>query len=234
MIVAGAGTGKTGTLAARVAYLLDSGVRPDRILLLTFTRRAAQEMLNRADRMSPDADATRVWGGTFHAVANRLLRQWGQTIGLDPAFTVMDQGDARELFGVVRSEAAEATVRRFPKKETLSAIYDRMVSSQRKLKDVLTTEFPWCLEHAEAIAVICQQYTARKRRRNVLDYDDLLLFWRALMTAPTVGAEVRARFDHVLVDEFQDTNHFTRSECDTNSARNELPCDCSRAWWWVA
>lgn len=206
MIVAGAGTGKTGTLAARVAYLLDSGVRPDRILLLTFTRRAAQEMLNRADRMSPDADATRVWGGTFHAVANRLLRQWGQTIGLDPAFTVMDQGDARELFGVVRSEAAEATVRRFPKKETLSAIYDRMVSSQRKLKDVLTTEFPWCLEHAEAIAVICQQYTARKRRRNVLDYDDLLLFWRALMTAPTVGAEVRARFDHVLVDEFQDTN----------------------------
>ena len=206
MIVAGAGTGKTGTLAARVAYLLDSGVRPDRILLLTFTRRAAQEMLSRADRMAADGDASRVWGGTFHAVGNRLLRQWGSVIGLDPSFTVMDQGDARELFGVVRTDAAAATSRRFPKKETLASIYDRLVSTQRKLKDVLTTDFPWCLEHAEAIGAIFGQYTERKRRRNVLDYDDLLLFWRALLSAPTIGAEVRSRFDHVLVDEFQDTN----------------------------
>ena len=206
MIVAGAGTGKTGTLAARVAWLLESGARPDRILLLTFTRRASQEMLGRAEHMTRAGGASRVWGGTFHAVANRLLRHWGPAIGLDSSFTVMDQSDTRELFGVVRAEMVDHTMRRFPKKETLASIYDRMVSAQQRLDTVLKADFPWCLEHADAIAQLCTSYTQRKRRRNVLDYDDLLLFWRALVAAPSVGEEVRSRFEHVLVDEFQDTN----------------------------
>lgn len=206
MIVAGAGTGKTGTLAARVAHLLDQGVAPEKILLLTFTRRAAQEMLSRADRMATAGNASRVWGGTFHSVANRLLRIHGQAIGLDPSFTVIDQGDSRELFGVVRTEVADTGARRFPKKETLGSIYDRMVATQRRLSDVLSTDFPWCNDHAEAIAEICTRYTQRKRRRNVLDYDDLLLFWRALVTNPTMGPVVCGRVQHVLVDEFQDTN----------------------------
>ncbi|NLA36565.1 MAG: ATP-dependent helicase, partial [Actinobacteria bacterium] len=206
LIIAGAGTGKTGTLAARVARLIDEGVAPNRILLLTFTRRAAQEMLMRAGRLSDGAATAQVWGGTFHSVANRLLRIYGRGVGLDPNFTVLDQADALELFGIVRSEAVETSGPRFPKKETIASIYDRVVGTQRPLGEVVRTEYPWVVGHLESLPPLFAEYTKRKRARRVLDYADLLLFWRGMMASPEVGPVVAERFDHVLVDEFQDTD----------------------------
>ena len=206
LVVAGAGTGKTGTLAARVAHLIESGVQPDRILLLTFTRRAAQEMLTRAGQLTDESATDRVWGGTFHSVANRLLRIEGRAIGLHEGFTVLDQGDAVDLLGLVRAQHVDTTGSRFPRKETIAAIYDRVVGTQRGLADVVRAEFPWCVEHLEAIPVIFDGYTRRKRARRLLDYADLLLFWRAMLASPEIGEQVARRFDHVLVDEFQDTD----------------------------
>jgi len=212
LIIAGAGTGKTKTLAARVAFLIDQGVSPEKILLLTFTRRASAEMLSRAGRLLPEkygsAVASKVWGGTFHAVANRLLRAHGRAVNLAPEFTVLDQGDAADLIALIRNDLGFAqSKRRFPRKETLLAIYSRMVNSRMKLGDVLEHDYPWCLEDAEGIKQIVQAYTQRKRANNVLDYDDLLLFWRALAMSDTPSArDVADRFEHILVDEYQDTN----------------------------
>jgi DNA helicase-2/ATP-dependent DNA helicase PcrA len=206
LIVAGAGTGKTTTLAARVAFLLDEGVRPERLLLLTFSRRAARELVTRAHHQSGHPDAERVWGGTFHAVANRLLRLHGRAIGLSPDFTVLDQADGADLMDLLRDDLGlSARERRFPKKQTLAAIYSRTVNAGEKLGDVLARAYPWCAEEAEGIREVFRAYTDRKRRQHVLDYDDLLLFWKALMTSKA-GVEVVGMFDHVLVDEYQDTN----------------------------
>ena len=206
LIVAGAGTGKTGTLAARVAHLIESGVAPERILLLTFTRRAAAELMNRAGSLSDSEASARVWGGTFHSVSNRLLRMYGNGVGLDPSFTVLDSGDAVELFGIVRAEFVETTGIRFPKKETIASVYDRVVGTQRPLGEVVRAEFPWVVPHLESLPGIFDGYTMRKRSGRVLDYADLLLFLRGMLANPQVGPQVAARFDHVLVDEFQDTD----------------------------
>ncbi len=206
LIVAGAGTGKTKTLAARVARILDDGADPNRVLLLTFTRRAAAEMLGRVAAVGSDRSASQVWGGTFHSTANRILRNFGQNAGLSPGFTVLDQGDATDLMGMVRTEEGFGERgRRFPRKETVAGIYSRMVSSQAKLADVLETDYPWCADHGDDLRTIFTAYTSRKRANNVLDYDDMLLFWRGL-TASTVGGALRDLFDHVLIDEYQDTN----------------------------
>ncbi len=207
VIVAGAGTGKTRTLAARVAHMLDQGVDPERILLLTFSRRAAREMIVRVGAATDRRDASRVWGGTFHAIGNRLLRVHGELVGLSPSFTVLDQGDARDLFALVRSECVNGMgARRFPRADTIATIYSRLVNAQISLDDVLADHFPWCAEHADALKDVFRAYTARKRTVHVLDYDDLLLFWRALIRSPEAGPRLRKRFDHVLVDEYQDTN----------------------------
>ena len=206
-VIAGAGSGKTRTLACRVAHLIDRGVPPDRILLLTFTRRAAAEMLGRADRMVGREVTGKVWGGTFHAVANRLLRIYGRAIGLAPEFTVMDQADAADVMNVIRNELGLAKAkRRFPRKVTLVHIYSRVVNAQDPLSDVLDRYFPWCQDDKEDIAAVFDRYTERKRQANVLDYDDLLLYWNVLASAPGVGDTVADRFDHILVDEYQDTN----------------------------
>jgi DNA helicase-2/ATP-dependent DNA helicase PcrA len=206
LIVAGAGTGKTKTLAARVSRILDAGSDPNRVLLLTFTRRAATEMLGRVAATGSSRAASQVWGGTFHSTANRILRNFGQAAGLSNGFTVLDQGDATDLMGMVRTEEGFAERgKRFPRKETITGIYSRMVSSQAKLAKVLETDYPWCADHADDLKTIFTTYTARKRANNVLDYDDLLLFWRGLTVSP-VGAALRDLFDHVLIDEYQDTN----------------------------
>ena len=206
LIVAGAGTGKTKTLAARVCRIIDDGADPSRILLLTFTRRAASEMLARVAAVSTDRAASRVWGGTFHSTANRLLRNFGQSAGLAPGFTVLDQSDATDLMGIVRTDEGFAERgRRFPRKETVAGIYSRMVSSQAKLGEVLERDYPWCADHADDLRTIFTAYTARKRSHQVLDYDDLLLFWRGLTVSP-VGDALRDLFDHILIDEYQDTN----------------------------
>ena len=204
LIVAGAGTGKTKTLAARVCRIIDDGADPSRILLLTFTRRAASEMLARVAAVSTDRAASRVWGGTFHSTANRLLRNFGQSAGLAPGFTVLDQSDATDLMGIVRTDEGFAERgRRFPRKETVAGIYSRMVSSQAKLGEVLERDYPWCADHADDLRAIFTAYTARKRSHQVLDYDDLLLFWRGLTVSP-VGDALRDLFDHILIDEYQD------------------------------
>jgi len=215
LIVAGAGTGKTATLAHRVAYLIGTGTEPGRILLLTFTRRAASEMLRRVDGLLADgsvmaargsAASGRVWGGTFHAVAVRLLRLHGREIGLDPEFTILDRGDGEDLMHACRTELAlGAGRRRFPQKGTCMDIYSRCVNAREPLAEVLATRFPWCKDDAEDLARLFDAYTDRKEAQHVLDYDDLLVFWHALLGSPA-GEAVRSRFDHVLVDEYQDTN----------------------------
>jgi DNA helicase-2/ATP-dependent DNA helicase PcrA len=207
LVVAGAGTGKTRTLACRVAHLIRNGTTPERILLLTFTRRAAAEMIRRAEELAA-CDATgRVWGGTFHATANRLLRHYGQAIDLPTDFTVIDEADAADLMNLIRNERGLGDRgRRFPRKQTLAAIYSRTVSAGDKLDAVLKRQFTWCLHEFDAIAEIFVEYTRRKREANVLDYDDLLLAWRTLCESAGAGETVAGRFDHVLVDEYQDTN----------------------------
>ncbi|MDJ0664967.1 MAG: ATP-dependent helicase [Acidimicrobiia bacterium] len=206
LVIAGAGSGKTRTLASRVARLIDDGVAPERILLLTFTRRAAAEMLRRAGGLVDRQATGRVWGGTFHSIANRLLRRHATAVGLTDGFTVLDQSDAAGLFGLLRAESGFAEGKtRFPRKETITAIYSRAVNAQEKLGVVLDERFPWCRDHGDELKEIFRQYTARKRRHNVVDFDDLLLYWRALLQSPH-GDAIRSLFGHVLLDEYQDTN----------------------------
>jgi DNA helicase-2/ATP-dependent DNA helicase PcrA len=213
LIVAGAGTGKTATLAHRVAHLISRGVDPRRILLLTFTRRASAEMLRRVDALlaargtGPGVVSGRVWGGTFHAVAARLLRIHARDIGMEADFTILDRSDCEDLLHVERTALGlghDGT--RFPQKSTCLDIYSRCVNAQSPLNEVLQATFPWCEPAEEGLAQLFARYTDAKEEQQVLDYDDLLLFWRGLLADPAAGARVRERFDHVLVDEYQDTN----------------------------
>jgi DNA helicase-2/ATP-dependent DNA helicase PcrA len=207
LIIAGAGTGKTNTLACRVAWLVEQGVGPQRICLLTFTRRAAAEMLARAGRYIGRSVGNAVWGGTFHAVGNRLLRQYGRAVGLAPQFTVMDQGDAADLMNLIRSDKGFGQgKKRFPQKGVLVSIYSRVINSRTPLAQVLERAYPWCQDAAEGIRQIFDEYTLRKRQQLVLDYDDLLLYWHALCHHAQGGPHVAGLFDHILVDEYQDTN----------------------------
>lgn len=206
LVIAGAGTGKTTTLAARVAALLERGVRPERVLLLTFTRRAAAEMLGRAGRMTDPSVAGRVVGGTFHAVAVRLLRANASVIGLGGGFTVLDPADAADVLRLVRDDlglAGRRGGRRFPTAETLLAVASRVVDAREPLSDVLSRDHPQYADRADAIREVLTAYTARKRAQRQLDFDDLLLYAHVLASSP---ARLGDAFDHVLVDEYQDTN----------------------------
>ncbi len=206
LIIAGAGTGKTRTLAYRVAWLIGRGVPAERILLLTFTRRAAQEMLSRAESVCRSATG-KVWSGTFHSVANRLLRIYGRSIDLAPDFTVMDESDSADLLGLVRARLGLAAKdRRFPRKHTIRAIYSRLVNSREPLEEILQRDFPWVTDAADGLRRIFDEYSRRKAERRTLDYDDLLLWWHALLERADVAAAMERRFDHILVDEYQDTN----------------------------
>ena len=206
LVIAGAGSGKTRALASRVARLVDEGVPAERILLLTFTRRAAAEMLRRSGALISNPSVGKAWGGTFHAVANRLLRQYGAAVGLQDGFTVIDQADSASLFGMLRTELGySGSQQRFPKKETIAAVYSRTVNARQPLTETVEDRFPWVADHVDALRDLFRAYTARKKEHNVVDYDDLLLYWYALLDSPT-GGTVRKLFDHVLVDEYQDTN----------------------------
>jgi DNA helicase-2/ATP-dependent DNA helicase PcrA len=212
LVVAGAGCGKTMALAHRVAHLIVHGADPARILLLTFSRRAAAEMQRRVERIVAGALAraarTNVpWSGTFHAVGARLLRRHAHAIGLNPAFTIHDREDSADLMNLVRHELGlSAATRRFPLKSTCLAIYSRTVNSGAALKATLGKVFPWCVEWEEELAGLFESYVAAKQTQHVLDYDDLLLYWAELMREPELAREIGALFDHVLVDEYQDTN----------------------------
>jgi DNA helicase-2/ATP-dependent DNA helicase PcrA len=217
LVIAGAGTGKTMTLAHRVAHLIVEGVSPERILLLTFTRRAAQEMTRRVDAIVRQALAGRSanaipagilpWSGTFHSVANRLLRRFSANLGLDPGFSVLDRSDAADVIDVTRHELAlTKKSRRFPKKDTCLAIYSRCVNTRKSLADVLDESYPWCADWEAELRELFRHYVARKQHCQVLDYDDLLLYWYHLVADEEFAGQIGAWFDHVLVDEYQDTN----------------------------
>jgi DNA helicase-2/ATP-dependent DNA helicase PcrA len=193
LIIAGAGTGKTNTLAHRVAHLIAGGTDPSRILLLTFTRRAAAEMVKRAQTLlsrnqalsaGPSAPSSlcRLWSGTFHAVANRLLRIYAKSLGLGETFTVIDRSDSEDLMDTVRAELKlDKSESRFPRKGTCMSIYSRCVNAQEPIEDALRVHFPWCQNHADQLKALFRLYTRRKQEQNTLDYDDLLLYWFHLM-----------------------------------------------------
>jgi len=207
LIIAGAGTGKTRTLVYRVAHLLERGVAAERILLLTFTRRAAQEMLSRAERLV-GSNSKRVHGGTFHATAHRLLRRYGPAAGLAKDFTIMDQGDAADLMQLSRAQLGYAAKsKRFPKKETLQYVYSRHINTGIPIDDIIRDGYAQFVDYIEDFGKIYGDYTRRKQERNLVDYDDLLLFWALLLEAsPELGKKISGLYDHILVDEYQDTN----------------------------
>ncbi|MFP9137272.1 ATP-dependent helicase [Devosia sp. XGJD_8] len=220
LVIAGAGSGKTNTLAHRVAHLIVNGADPRRILLMTFSRRAASEMSRRVERIAGRALGTSSgavadalnWAGTFHGIGARLLREHATQIGLDPAFTIHDREDSADLMNLVRHELGLSEAKsRFPTKGTCLAIYSRVVNAQDELEEVLKTVFPWCAMWPEQLRTLFGAYVAAKQSQNVLDYDDLLLYWAGMMANPGVAAGVSARFDHVLVDEYQDTNKLQSS-----------------------
>ena len=212
-VLAGPGTGKTTTLTARVAWLVAQGIPADRILLLTFTRRAARQMLARSElllaRTRPAAGAaTRVRGGTFHGVAHQVLRRHAARVGLPEGFGVVDTADAADLLDLVRADLGLAATdgRRFPRKATLLDVYSRAVNTGTPLSEVLAGTVPWAADRVDDVAALCRGYVARKRALGLLDFDDLLLHWRAAVLDPSVGPGLRESLDHVLVDEYQDVN----------------------------
>jgi len=220
LVIAGAGSGKTNTLAHRVAHLILAGADPRRILLMTFSRRAASEMKSRVERIAArvmgDKAATLTeglnWAGTFHAVGARLLRDYALEIGLDPAFTIHDREDSADLMNLVRHELGlSKTESRFPAKGTCLAIYSRAVNAQSELEPVLAKSFPWCIGWAEELKQLFAAYVDTKQAQNVLDYDDLLLWWAQMCGEPAIAEHLGSRFDHILVDEYQDTNRLQAS-----------------------
>ena len=214
LVIAGAGSGKTNTLAHRVAHLIVNGADPGRVLLLTFSRRAAAEMTRRVERIAAAAlgetgrggrNPIR-WSGTFHAIGARILRMHAASVGLDPAFTIHDREDSADLMNLVRHDLGYSEqARRFPLKATCLAIYSRAVNATEPLEAALK-HFPWCAEWKDELTGLFAAYVEAKQAQGVLDYDDLLLYWGELMRVPELAVEVAALFDHVLVDEYQDTN----------------------------
>ena len=215
LVIAGAGSGKTNTLAHRVANLIRHGADPQRMMLLTFSRRAAQEMerrvggvLQQALGLSPTQTLPSLpWSGTFHSMGARLLREYGGRIGLDESFTIHDRGDAEDLMGLVRHDIGLGeTKNRFPLKGTCLGIYSRVLNTRETLHQVLQATYPWCSQWEDELKKLFGAYVEAKQQQNVLDYDDLLLFWAEMMGEPALAQEVGGRFDHLLVDEYQDTN----------------------------
>jgi DNA helicase II / ATP-dependent DNA helicase PcrA len=220
LIIAGAGSGKTNTLAHRVAHLIVAGVDPRRMLLLTFSRRAAAEMQKRVARITaqvlgpkgaPMTEALS-WSGTFHAIGARLLREYALELGLNNAFTIHDREDSADLMNLVRHELGFSKMqKRFPMKGTCLSIYSRTVNAEADLGEVLGNYFPWCVEWHGELRALFGAYVEAKQKQNVLDYDDLLLYWAQMMIDGAIAQDVAARFDHVLVDEYQDTNRLQAS-----------------------
>uniref|UniRef100_A0A9E8A1V3 DNA 3'-5' helicase n=1 Tax=Bosea sp. NBC_00436 TaxID=2969620 RepID=A0A9E8A1V3_9HYPH len=220
LVIAGAGSGKTNTLAHRVAHLLVSGADPRRILLMTFSRRAASEMAKRVERIARKvlgdgagvlSDAL-TWAGTFHGIGARLLRDCADQLGLDPAFTIHDREDSADQMNLVRHELGfSKTEARFPTKGTCLAIYSRCVNAEAPIEEVLGRYYPWCVAWAAELKDLFAAYVEAKQSQNVLDYDDLLLYWAQAMSDPDIAADVGSRFDHVMVDEYQDTNQLQSS-----------------------
>ena len=206
-VLAGPGTGKTTTLSARVEFLLERGAAPDRILLLTFTRRSARDIIGRVRALRRDEQVQRVSGGTFHSVAHHTLRRHHAAVGLPEGFGVLDQSDSADLLDLVRSDLGILSgKRRLPKKATLATLYSRTVNTGVPLSEVMSDITPWCAEHCDDVASLFRAFVMRKQSLGLLDFDDLLLFWRTAVQHDVLGKRLGAAYDHVLVDEFQDVN----------------------------
>jgi DNA helicase-2/ATP-dependent DNA helicase PcrA len=215
LVIAGAGSGKTNTLAYRVAHLAFNGADPQRMLLATFSRRAAVEMERRAGRIldrilgvsSRGHAHAFPWSGTFHSIGARLLREYAPRIGLHASFSIHDRADSEDLIAIARHDLGlSATKRRFPLPATCLAIYSRSVNSQAPLAELLPGAFPWCAAWESELKALFRAYVGAKQSQNVLDYDDLLLYWLHMVEVPELAREIGQRFDHVLIDEYQDTN----------------------------
>src|SRR5271156_5008312 len=215
LVIAGAGSGKTNTLAHRVAHLIVNGADPRRILLMTFSRRAAAEMTQRVKRIAGQVVGSSAgvitdaltWAGTFHGIGARLLRDYAGQIGIDPAFTIHDREDSADLVNLVRHQLGfSRTESRFPTKGTCLAIYSRCINAELAIEEVLGTSFPWCSAWAAELKDLFAAYVEAKQRQNVLDYDDLLLYWAQMVREPGLADDIGGRFDHILIDEYQDTN----------------------------
>ncbi|MEC7793469.1 MAG: ATP-dependent helicase [Pseudomonadota bacterium] len=213
LVIAGAGSGKTNMLAHRVAHLLVNGTDPRRILLMTFSRRAATELTRRVERITSRAMGTGyaaealTWAGTFHAIGARLLREHALGIGLNPDFTIHDREDSADLMNLCRHGLGfSKTEQRFPAKGTCLAIYSRVVNAEEPLADTLKDHFPWCITWEAELKQLFGAYVRAKQDQNVLDYDDLLLAWAQVMSDADFAAFIGAQWDHVLIDEYQDTN----------------------------
>ena len=209
LVIAGAGSGKTNTLAHRVAHLIVKGADPRRILLMTFSRRAASEMTKRVERIARKVMGDKAgvmtdalaWSGTFHGIGARLLRDYSDQIGLDPQFTIHDREDSADLMNLIRHERGfSKTESRFPTKGTCLSIYSRCVNGETAIEQVLGASFPWCSGWAAELKELFAAYVEAKQKQNVLDYDDLLLYWAQTMNDPALADEIGGRFDHVLVD----------------------------------
>jgi DNA helicase II / ATP-dependent DNA helicase PcrA len=220
LLIAGAGTGKTNTLAHRVAHLIVQGADPRRMLLLTFSRRAAVEMTRRVERIAAHVLPNQArlvayaldWSGTFHAIGARLLREYAEQIELNRAFTIHDREDSADLISLVRHDLGYSkTAERFPAKSTCLAIYSHAVNAEAALDEVLDTNFPWCAGWEDELKTLFGAYVEAKQRQNILDYDDLLLYWAQMMQVEAIARDIASRFDHVLVDEYQDTNRLQAS-----------------------
>ena len=215
LIIAGAGSGKTLTLATRLAWLVHQGADPQRVLLLTFSRRAAAEMGRRAGRLlhqslglnAGSAPPVLPWCGTFHSVAARLLRDEAPRIGLAPGYTVLDRADAQDLLALARqSLGLAASEHRFPMPPTCLSILSRTLNTRAPLAEVLRMQYPWCAGHEADLQRLYAAFGAAKQQQQSLDFDDLLVAWWHLMQTPAMAQRIAARFDHVLVDEVQDIN----------------------------
>jgi DNA helicase-2/ATP-dependent DNA helicase PcrA len=208
LVVAGAGTGKTRTITYRVAYLIEQGVSPERILLATFTNRAAREMLRRVEALTGSQNVHRIWGGTFHRIANLILRKHAVSIGYDSNYSILDSEDAKDFIAACIEEAAiDTKKKRFPKPEVLLDIISYANNTDRTIRDVVTDRNPYFEPLIGQIELIDRFYQGRKKERNVMDYDDLLLNWKRLLIENDAVADKYAeQFQHILVDEYQDTN----------------------------
>ncbi len=223
LVIAGAGTGKTRTITYRVAYLIEQGVSPQRILLATFTNRAAREMLKRVETLTGSQNVHKIWGGTFHRIANLILRRHAASVGFDSNYSILDAEDARDFINVCIEEAAiDTKTKRFPKAEVVQNIISYANNTDQPIEDVIVRKYPYFEMLAQQIKRVDFVYMERKRTRNVMDYDDLLLNWKRLLIEKKEIADLYAeQFQHILVDEYQDTNRLQAELIDLLAVRHK-------------
>ncbi|MGN6642308.1 MAG: ATP-dependent helicase, partial [Verrucomicrobiota bacterium] len=222
LVIAGAGSGKTRTLTYRVAYLLEQGIPPDRILLLTFTNKAAREMMRRVTDLLGH-QLSDLWGGTFHSIGNRILRQHANLLGYERDCTIMDREDAKHLITTCISESEiDIKATRFPKAEVLNDIFSMALNTHKSIHELLRENYDHFSELAEQIADVQRRYVERKRSTNAMDFDDLLALWlKLLQNHADVREHYQRRFQFVLVDEYQDTNRLQSDLIDLLAARSQ-------------